>query len=238
MGFPCIVIIILSAVSCGFAGDIVLNVPPECRQILRVTTRSWDENAGTMLRLQKSPEGKWSEVGKPIPVSVGRNGLAWGWGFHEGKAPGPVKKEGDGRAPAGVFSFGTAFGYAEKAPAGCRLPYRQATEHDYFVDDPKSPYYNQWVHFRGEKKPWGSAESMRLRNHLYELGIVVNHNMKPPVENAGSAIFIHIWRGPGMPTAGCTAMSRENVQVLLKWLNPEVKPVLIQSPEGVLGDRY
>ena len=40
------------------------------------------------------------------PVSVGRNGAAWGLGLHAAQPQGPQKQEGDGRAPAGVFTLG------------------------------------------------------------------------------------------------------------------------------------
>ena len=55
----------------------------------------------------------------------------------------PQKQEGDGRAPAGVFRIGTAFGYADSArPA---LPYQAMTASDYCIDVNGSPLYNRIV---------------------------------------------------------------------------------------------
>ena len=80
----------------------------------------------------------------PIPAVVGRNGLAWGRGIHlEPPAGGPQKREGDGKAPAGIFRLGIAFGYGpgDSAP-WIRLPYQQMTERIKCVDDVASPFYN------------------------------------------------------------------------------------------------
>jgi L,D-peptidoglycan transpeptidase YkuD (ErfK/YbiS/YcfS/YnhG family) len=143
--------------------------------------------------------------------------------------------EGDGRAPAGIFSFGTAFGYAQEAPTGCKLPYHPATDRDYFVDDPESPQYNQWVTLSSDvsdsQRPWKSAERMRRDDYLYKLGIVVQENTNPAVKGRGSAIFLHIWRAPGLPTVGCTAMEEENLLKLVRWLDPAKNPLLIQAPD-------
>ena len=34
-----------------------------------------------------------------------------------------------------------------------------------------------------------------------------------------SAIFLHVWKEPGAPTCGCTAMAREDLLELLRWLD-------------------
>lgn len=68
------------------------------------------------------------------------------------------KREGDGCTPAGVFSLDLAFGTAENP--GARLPYKKLAPADYWVDDPTSPFYNQFVTWTAPKKPWNSAEHL------------------------------------------------------------------------------
>ena len=68
-------------------------------------------------------------------------------------------------------------------------------------------------------------------DHVYDLGLVINHNMMPVQPNFGSAIFFHVWRSKTSPTLGCTAAELGNVTKLLNWLVPKKKPLLIQLPK-------
>ena len=80
-------------------------------QMVLVTTADWDATTGT-LRYYERDGANWRQVGSGFDVTVGRSGTAWGIGLHTARSDGPVKREGDGKAPAGVFAIGTAFGYA------------------------------------------------------------------------------------------------------------------------------
>ena len=80
----------------------------------------------------------------PFPVVVGKSGLAWGKGLSSvEQSEGPVKREGDGKAPAGVFKLGTAFGY--DSTADTKLPYLALTSTIECVDDSHSARYNELV---------------------------------------------------------------------------------------------
>ena len=84
-----------------------MNLPEETQQAVLVETQSWTSTAGQLQMLSKVAQG-WVTVGPKIPVSVGRTGLAWGRGLQIEVGEGPQKTEGDGKAPAGVFSLGSA----------------------------------------------------------------------------------------------------------------------------------
>ena len=77
---------------------------------------------------------------------------------------------------------------------------------------------------------WNSWEEMKRTDHLYELGAVVEHNAAPVVKGRGSAIFLHVWEAKGVPTAGCTAMAKNDLAALIRWLKPVKNPCLIQAP--------
>ena len=79
---------------------------------------------------------------------------------------------------------------------------------------------------------WGNHENemMRRSDDLYRWGILVDHNANPPVPGGGSCIFMHIWKGPAQPTVGCTAMPQADMELLLGWLDPDRKPLLVQLP--------
>jgi L,D-peptidoglycan transpeptidase YkuD (ErfK/YbiS/YcfS/YnhG family) len=147
-----------------------------------------------------------------VSAVIGRNGLA-AFG---------AKKEGDGKTPSGIFPLGPAFGYASSMNTG--LLYRQATDSDFWVDDVRSLQYNQWV---SGIPAANSFERMKRRDNLYQYGIVIGYNIHPVMPGAGSAIFMHVWRGYNSPTAGCVALNQRYLRKILHWLDQQYQPVII-----------
>jgi D-alanyl-D-alanine dipeptidase len=212
------------------------------RQLIVVTTPGWDSVGGTLRRFERAgARGDWRQAGDSFAVVVGRSGLGWGEGVvaapggssvEKGAGGGPVKKEGDGRAPAGVFALGPAFGFDGSDEAGwVRMPYRPLTPATECVDDAASTRYNLIVE-RGKAgaADWNSSDRMRSVEG-YRWGLVVLHNAAPPAAGRGSCIFLHVWQGPERGTAGCTAMERTHLEALLRWLDPRQRPLLVQLPE-------
>jgi L,D-peptidoglycan transpeptidase YkuD (ErfK/YbiS/YcfS/YnhG family) len=207
-------------------------VPARCQQAVLVLSAAERAIPARLWLLERTgEETPWRVFAGPIDVSLGRNGLAWGDGEHTGDAPGGmrIKREGDGCSPAGVFRFPFAFGYAAKEEAAeVKLPYIAVTNTMFAVDDSQSRFYNQLVDTLKVSREWRSAETMRRDDNLYRWGIYVGHN---PGNRAfrGSCISLHIWRGPGQPTAGCTAMTEDHLKQILAWLDPAKEPRLIQG---------
>lgn len=172
------------------------------------------------------------------PVTIGRNGMGWGRGLHGPSAPResePVKREGDGKSPMGVFTLPGATGYDPPGEAPTRLPYRQANGL-ICVDDPSSPLYNRvtTVDDSGldtESPP--SHERMRRDDDLYRYVVIVGHNTAGTEPGAGSCIFLHLWMDADTPTAGCTAMPGSAMLRLMRWLDPDKRPVLVQLTRDV-----
>ena len=154
----------------------------------------------------------WTQVINPVKAVIGRKGLA----------PKGEKREGDGRTPSGVFALRRAFGYEEEVPTG--LVYQRVTERDFWIDDPGSLQYNQWV---AGDVPRVSHEVLRRRDNLYKYAVVIEYNANPVVPGMGSAIFLHVWRGAGQPTAGCVAMSEAGILRFLQWLDARRNPVIL-----------
>lgn len=183
-----------------------------------------------MTRFERSAgTTSWTRVEPPIPIVVGRTGLAWGLGFDDVSADGPHKHEGDGKAPAGIFPLDTAFGFAPAdAIRQVRLPYVQLLPTSDCVDDTASIHYNTVVDkSRVSRVDWNSAEHMREINQ-YEIGVIVGYNASPPVKGRGSCIFLHIWNGPDSHTAGCTAFDETKLRATMEWLDQAKNPLLVQ----------
>jgi len=164
---------------------------------------------------------------------IGKNGVAWGRGLHknsdcpEGE---PVKREGDGTSPEGVFPLIHAYGYLPPSMVRILFPYAQVTEDLICCDDIDSKYYAKIIDIRQkgldpERLP--SHEKMRRRDDLYKYAILVGHNTWRSVKGAGSCVFIHLWNDFNSSTSGCTAISEESMLTLLSELDPEKNPVMV-----------
>lgn len=212
-------------------GEFLAN--PQVKQLVLVISDDWNAKMAQLYRFEKH-QGKWQTIGETVPVNLGRTGLAWGIGLHP-KQQGYHKKEGDGKAPAGIFHFGTAFGYLPEVATN--MPYSQMQSSNYCMDVNASPLYNQIVDQKvvGESATKGSSEAMRRdlfsNDDLYKKGLVINHN-PDNISGAGSCIFVHLWRGPESPTAGCTSMQENQIDSLLSWLDQSQQPRYVALPRN------
>lgn len=211
----------LFVVQAAAAASIVGAVPPaqagQCppeltraQRLLLVTTPSFNTFRGTIATYRRNADGNgWSPVGSRRPIVVGRKGLAWGWTAQALARPGePFKREGDKRAPAGVFDIGSPFGTTTAdLPDFVRL---RRGEH-FCVDDTRSRYYGQIVPRKVAGRGISGEEMAKIG--LYRRGLFVNY---PPnaAKRAGSCIFVHVWRRPDSPTVGCVAASEIDVSRL------------------------
>ncbi len=142
-------------------------------------------------------------MGRRFPCTLGRSGIV----------PGPQKREGDGATPEGVHTLvGMLYRPDRLArPADWALPIGPA---DLWSDDPRDEDYNLMV-----RAPHGFRhERLRRADPMYDLVILTNWNWPHADPGRGSAIFIHQWRRPGAPTAGCVALPRR----ALHWIAPRI----------------
>ncbi len=203
----------------------------ESRQAVVVTTKDWNTTVGQAHLYERSSKmAEWKSKGESFPVVVGRNGIAWG----QDSAPEKVneyKKEGDGRAPAGLFPLTFAFGTAVK-PDQVTFPYKRLGQSTECVDDVNSHHYNKIV---GRDQvgifDWKSSEKMLDIGEQYALGVFVAYNSYPVVKGNGSCIFLHVWKNATSPTSGCTAMDRRDLERIVSWLEPQHNPYLLQLTE-------
>jgi len=203
-------------------------------QIILVLVPDWNSSNATVRAFGRSGD-VWRAEGDAIPAVIGRSGAAWGLGLHPPQQ-GPAKREGDGRSPAGIFSIGTAFGYAPAIDTA--LAYDALGADDYCVDVSGSPLYNRIVDTTavGAAAVAGSTEPMRRDIHAngdqaYKLGFVVEHNVGG-VRDAGSCIFVHLWKSPDSATAGCTALAEPALRRLVSWLQPQRHPLFVLLPQA------
>jgi D-alanyl-D-alanine dipeptidase len=205
---------------------------PLVLQLLVVVSPDWSAKEGVLCQYQRNPVTlQWSHVATPIQVTLGKNGMAWGRGVSDfSSEKGPSKKESDGKSPAGIFTLDSAFGNASHQAFAKKIPYLLVTADLECVDDPHSMYYNQFVTASTQNRDWTSSEKMKEIGFLYDLGLVVGHNLHPIEPGKGSAIFLHIWRNQNTATPGCTVMEEKALNQIVSWLDAEQHPCLVQLP--------
>jgi len=234
------VILLLALTACSrtvvVSAPIVAPAPASplasSRQLIVVTTPGWNATTGTLRQFERDDaNASWRPASAAIPVVIGRTGLAWGDETLASSVGQPVKHEGDGRSPAGIFPLDTAFGFAPRSDLSwLKMPYAALQPGSDCVDDETSAYYNTVVDRAAVPKiDWNSAEHMREIS-VYRLGVIVGYNATPPKKGRGSCIFLHIWGGPASTTAGCTALDAGALESLMRWLDRSRRPAIVQLP--------
>lgn len=228
--FLFLIALIAPAAIAGAATDPVRG----SRQCIVVMAANWNSTSAILRAFERtSARDDWKMRGAEIPVVLGKKGLGWGRGLVNDPGSTPQKIEGDNKAPAGVFRFGLVFGYASaKSAAWVKLRYLPLTKNIEGIDDPRSRYYNRLIdRSKVHRVDWRTSEKMLREDNLYKWGVVVEHNSdaKP---GAGSCIFLHIWQNASSSTAGCTAMAEQDLVKLLRWLDPNTRPILVQVPRA------
>ena len=144
-------------------------------------------------------------LGRSFRCSTGRGGIRF------------EKREGDGATPAGEFALSGVLFRPDRISR--HLAPRRARPigvHWIWSDDPRDPDYNSLVE-SGFGYPFGH-ERMRRADRQYDIVVPVGYNerRKP---GKGSAIFLHVWRKPGHPTAGCVAFALRD----LLWIAARIR---------------
>ncbi|RDU24749.1 hypothetical protein DWV06_03085 [Anaerosacchariphilus polymeriproducens] len=156
---------------------------------------------------QRNSKGVWKQIMSTYGY-VGRNGI--------GKT-----REGDGKTPAGIYSFGRAFG-VNPSP-GTKITYTKVNSSHYWVDDSKSRYYNQFVSTKDVTIDWTSAEHLIDYPIAYAYAVHIKYNPKN-IPGKGSAIFLHCISGT--TTAGCVSIPKNSMVYVLRHLNRNAKIVI------------
>jgi L,D-peptidoglycan transpeptidase YkuD (ErfK/YbiS/YcfS/YnhG family) len=145
-------------------------------------------------------------AGRVFPCAIGRGGI-------------DVKRaEGDGITPLGAHRLEALLYRADRplgrAGAAVFRGARPIGPRDGWSDDPADPAYNRRV-----RRPHArSHEALRRADPMYDLVGVLDWNRHPVTPGRGSAIFLHVWRGPRRPTAGCVAFRGPDLLwILARW---------------------
>lgn len=185
------------------------------RQTTQAITVVGNGGSYATLTLHTKRNGIWTET-LSCSARVGKNGIT------------SNKREGDGKTPTGIYSFGQAFGVAGNP--GTSRGWLQVNNNHYWVDDVNSPYYNKLVDASQTGIQWSSAEHLIGYPTAYKYAIAVNYNTAC-TPGAGSAIFLHC--STGGSTAGCISVSQSNMIRILQSLQGDTLIGIYQNSNSL-----
>jgi L,D-peptidoglycan transpeptidase YkuD (ErfK/YbiS/YcfS/YnhG family) len=148
---------------------------------------------------------------RPFRAALGRTGVR------------ASKREGDGATPSGRFHPVRLWWRADRLTRPrVFLPARRIGPNDAWCEDPYDRRYNRAFR-RSANEP---GDHLRRADGLYDLMVEIDHNTKPRVAGRGSAIFIHVARAGLAPTAGCIALTKNELLRLLSRLSGKTRIVI------------
>jgi L,D-peptidoglycan transpeptidase YkuD (ErfK/YbiS/YcfS/YnhG family) len=162
---------------------------------------------------QSSGQARISIGPSTFPCWLGRTGLSF------------RKREGDGKTPIGRWALKRGFFRADKLQmpkSGLKLsPLPSGMG---WCEEPSSGQYNRSV-----RLPFRDvSESMWRDDNAYDVVFATDHNERPRVKGAGSAIFFHVLREGADHTAGCVAVTAPDLHKILARCGP--RTVLVVWP--------
>ena len=129
------------------------------------------------------------------------------------------KKEGDLCTPRGTFNLNTVFYRADRIKnIDTKLKLKKIEKNMGWCNDPLSKKYNSLVKTSENLR----HEKLHRKDNKYDIILVVSYNFKNPIPFKGSAIFVHLTKNY-KGTAGCVALEKKDLLILLKLINRKTR---------------
>lgn len=150
-------------------------------------------------------------LGRRFACTIGRGGVV----------DADRKREGDGATPRGVHRIVGMLYRPDRIapPVDWAVPILPG---DLWSDGVDDPDYNHMVR---APHPF-SHEALRRADPLYDLVLITDWNWPHAKAGRGSAIFLHRWRRPGYPTAGCVAFAPQDLLWIARRIRPETRLIV------------
>ena len=155
----------------------------------------------------------WLRLGqRQWPCSLGKHGIR------------ARKREGDGATPRGIWRMiAVRYRRDRSLPPATGLATQPLHPHDGWCDAPHDRNYNRPI-----RHPYpASAERMWRADRLYDVVVILDHNARPRIKGAGSAIFMHLERPDVGPTAGCIALSARDLRQVLQCAGSKARVAML-----------
>lgn len=188
----------------GLGPATVAGVPADARQAVVVTGQGPDSSSSTVVLYERDDSGGWS----PAPLAGS------GWPAHNGRRGWTDHHTmGDLRSPVGIYGLTGAGGLLEDP--GTRLPY-----------DRGPAFTIGGTGSLGEPLA-GSFDYVVAIDYNREPGTSPLDRTRPLGEERGGGIWLHVDHNG--PTEGCVSLAKPQMSELLRWLDPERRPVVVMG---------
>jgi L,D-peptidoglycan transpeptidase YkuD (ErfK/YbiS/YcfS/YnhG family) len=183
----------------------------------------FDSSSRGSVRLWKKSGDCWLAASGRWPAWLGRRGIS------------EHHREGDQTTPSGIFGFGSVM-YGVAPDPGVHYPYRRIVCGDWWVEDSKSRFYNQFRHERCNRRPpfKVTSEDLSRSPTAYRHFAFIRYNTDPIVPGRGSGIFLHA--STGKPTVGCVSLAAPHLVEALRWLRPSSAPLIAIGTPATFSD--
>ena len=190
------------------------------RQLVTVASLRPSSQTGAV-RLWEQRGDCWTQVAGPWTAWLGIEGSS------------ERKREGDLKTPSGAFRILPVM-YGLAPNPGVRYRYHRVVCGDWWVEDPRSPFYNRFRHVRcGATPPFRTtSEDMSKSPTAYRHLAVIDYNTHPTVPGRGSGIFLHVSHGNA--TLGCVALPLPRLVKVLRWFAPAKRPLIVIGPRATI----
>ncbi len=130
------------------------------------------------------------------------------------------KNEGDRKTPAGNWYLNTVYYRPDKVlmPKFLKKNFfkiKKITKNCGWCDDIRSNNYNKYIKISSLGLSNITYEKLWRDDHAYDIIVEISHNVRPTIKNKGSAIFIHCSFSDNKNTAGCIALKKKDLVILL-----------------------
>ena len=192
-------------------------------QLFIVAASGMDETSAKISLHERDENGNWIQI-LSADGCVGKKGMVYD----------EEREEGCLRTPIGEYRFNMAFGIAPDP--GCRFEYIQVTDDLYWSSDMRDGmHYNEMISIK-DCPDLDTKNSEHLidysKAYRYCLNISFNEECKI---GKGSAIFLHCYGSNNSYTAGCVAVSEEDMVFIMNHVCPECV-VIIDTADNLNAD--
>jgi len=140
------------------------------------------------------------------------------------------KREGDKTTPIGKWKLKSLYYRSDTmlrpTIRSKTFKINKITKNCGWCDDPNNHNYNKFINIKNLSSQNINFEKLWRKDQAYDILIETSYNTQPVLKGKGSAIFIHCSFSDYHKTAGCIALKKKDLIILIKNLSKKTNLVV------------